>query len=99
MGSLCSRDSSSEDNFAGPGRTLGHAPPKTTNNTRAPIPSSAKQHHQQPQQQGTPPPPPKVGGQGHVLGSSSDSDPRDAAARAAEVRKSLVARRWHFTGR
>lgn len=60
---------SSNDNFAGPGRVLGATPQRTS----APIPSTTPS---QPPRQGT----------GQTLGSANTGDnPRQAAARAAEV--------------
>lgn len=73
MGNLCGKQSK-DDNFAGPGRTLGSAPPPS-DNARASIPAAKKQSPLQ--------------GNGRTLGApgeSSGNDPRSAAARAAEVR-------------
>lgn len=72
MGNLCGKQSK-DDNFAGPGRTLGSAPPPS-DNARASIPATKKSPLQ---------------GNGRTLGGpggSGDDDPRSAAAKAAEVR-------------
>lgn len=73
MGNLCGKHSKDE-NFAGPGRTLGSAPPPS-NNARASIPAAKKSPLQ---------------GNGRTLGEpgASGGDPRSAAAKAAEVRLS-----------
>lgn len=74
MGNLCGKESKG-DNFAGPGRTLGAAPPPS-DNARASIPATKKSPLQ---------------GNGRTLGGpgGSDNDPRSAAAKAAEVRLSF----------
>ncbi|EKG19242.1 hypothetical protein MPH_03503 [Macrophomina phaseolina MS6] len=72
MGNLCGKQSK-DDNFAGPGRTLGSAPPPS-DNARASIPATKKSPLQ---------------GNGRTLGGpggSGDDDPRSAAAKAAEER-------------
>ncbi|KAF4306889.1 hypothetical protein SLS57_011423 [Botryosphaeria dothidea] len=71
MGNLCGKESKG-DNFAGPGRTLGAAPPPS-DNARASIPATKKSPLQ---------------GNGRTLGGpgGSDNDPRSAAAKAAEER-------------
>lgn len=70
MGNLCGKQS--KDNFEGQGRTLGSAPAPAT---KASLPSTAGAQK------------PKVGGPSRTLGeSNSASDPKAAAAAAAEVR-------------
>jgi hypothetical protein len=73
MGNLCGKQS--QDNFAGPGRTLGSAP-APSHNARASIPASQK-----PAAAKTSP------GAGQKLGGGAPgvTDARTAAGRAAEV--------------
>ncbi|KAB8339198.1 hypothetical protein FH972_022132 [Carpinus fangiana] len=70
MGNLCSSSSNKDDPFAQPGRTLGSAAP--------------------PQQGRTSVPKPKIQGSGRTVGGAAaslpESDPRAAAAKAAEER-------------
>ena len=73
MGNCFGKQSSSEEAFSGPGRTVGSGPPaRAEPNARATIPARTAQQSQ-----------------GRTLGggdaASSDDDPRTAAARAAEV--------------
>lgn len=87
MGNCCSsRDSSPKDNFAGPGRTLGSAPPRTEN-AKVSVPSRAA-GGQQAGASAT-----AAGGQtlgGGGGGGGDTNDARSAAARAAEVRRSRI---------
>lgn len=70
MGNLCGKES--KDNFEGQGRTLGSAPAPAT---KASVPSKVTAAK------------PKVGGPPRTLGAgNSESDPKAAAAAAAEVR-------------
>ncbi|KAF2189808.1 hypothetical protein K469DRAFT_659000 [Zopfia rhizophila CBS 207.26] len=78
MGNLCGKES--KDNFQGPGRVLGSAPPPS-NNAKASVParipntdsaSSSKVKAQGPERT--------------VGGRSESNDPRSAAAAAAEAR-------------
>jgi len=88
MGALCSKEGK-KDNFAGPGRVLGSVPVQRTN---APVPSTASQPRPAPSN--TAPQ-----GPGQVLGSSNaGEDPREAAARAAEVSEDLIEffNVWHM---
>ena len=84
MGNLCGKQSSS-DPFEQPGRTLGSAPPKSSN-TRAPIPATVTSQGR------------TLGGSGsggggggggggaaRNHGTMASNDPRSAAAKAAEV--------------
>lgn len=73
MGNLCGKES--KDNFTGPGRVLGSAPPPS-NNAKASVPAKIASSK------------PKVGGPGRTVGGGerAEDDPRSAAAAAAEVR-------------
>ena len=73
MGNLCGKQS--KEGFDGPGRTLGSAPAPAT---KASVPATASAGSTQKR---------TVGGPPRTLGeSNSESDPRSAAAAAAEVR-------------
>jgi len=75
MGGLCSKESK-QNNFVGPGRVLGSAPPREAN-PRAPLPSGAAAGGRRPVQHGP----------GRTLGSATESrSPGAAAAQAANVR-------------
>lgn len=78
MGNLCGKESK-DDNFQGPGRTLGSAPPPS-NNAKASIPANVKTG-------GSAKPAPKVGGPPRTLGGAGDASgsAQSAAAAAAEV--------------
>ena len=70
MGNLCGKQS--KDGFDGPGRTLGSAPAPAT---KASVPATANASKR------------TVGGPPRTLGeNNSESDPKSAAAAAAEVR-------------
>ncbi|KAK5003715.1 hypothetical protein BJ546DRAFT_1061976 [Cryomyces antarcticus] len=75
MGNLCGKQSSSEDAFSQPGRTLGSAPARPVN-ASASVPPRIHS-----QSQGR-----TLGGSNSGPGVSADDDPRTAAARAAEDR-------------
>jgi hypothetical protein len=79
MGNLCGKQSK-DDNFQGSGRTLASAPAPTT---KASIPA-----HVANQGSAASKPQPKVGGPARTVGGSGGqgSDPKAAAAAAAEVR-------------
>ena len=87
MGNLCGKESKS-DNFQGPGRTLGAAPPQPS---KASIPAHVAPSNTE-VANSKPKATPVVGGPGRTVGSASASgteqggDPRSAAAAAAEVR-------------
>lgn len=80
MGNLCGK-SSKDENFHGPGRTLGSAPAPAT---KASVP--ARVANEGPATSSKP----KVTGPGRTVGGASANDtandPRAAAAAAAEVR-------------
>ena len=74
MGNICSKSSHSRDAFAGPGRVLGTVPPPVQS-PRVTLPQKTD-----PSRSNT--------GTGRTLGGSEgNSDARNAAGRAAEVRK------------
>ena len=83
MGNLCGKESKSDNNFQGPGRTLGAAPPQPT---KASVPARVAGPSS--------PTAPKIGGSGRTVGSAADAsgDPRSAAAAAAEVRSCTSSR-------
>ncbi|KAF2279638.1 uncharacterized protein EI97DRAFT_448330 [Westerdykella ornata] len=79
MGNLCGKPSSSKDNnFAGPGRVLGSAPAQPS---KASVPVTARKVGGPPRTLGGEGGTPQSGGQ-----ARGDSDPRSAAAAAAEAR-------------
>ncbi|KAF2264468.1 hypothetical protein CC78DRAFT_580249 [Lojkania enalia] len=87
MGNLCGKQSA--DNFAGPGRTLGSAPPPSSN-AKAAVP--ARVANNTGISSPTPKSKPKVGGPGRTTGGgAADNDPRSAAAAAAEARAQKTA--------
>lgn len=73
MGNCCGRQSS--DNFSTPGRTLGSAPAPQSKSSSTPLPKKISSN------------PGKSLGGSSSTGDGSE-DPREAAARAAEVRSS-----------
>lgn len=80
MGNLCGKQS--KDGFDGPGRTLGSAPAPAT---KASVPAGANAKVSAGSTQKR-----TVGGPPRTLGeSNAGSDPRSAAAAAAEVRTSM----------
>ncbi|KAF2120791.1 hypothetical protein BDV96DRAFT_595202 [Lophiotrema nucula] len=79
MGNLCGKES--KDNFTGPGRVLGSAPPPS-NNAKASVPARVANNEGPAKSK----PAPKVGGPGRTTGSGpSGEDPKAAAAAAAEI--------------
>jgi hypothetical protein len=91
MGNLCGKESKSDNNFQGPGRTLGAAPPPQP--SKASVPARiANTNSNSNTEASKPKPTPTVGGPGRTVGSASaggseqGGDPRSAAAAAAEVR-------------
>ncbi|ORY13701.1 hypothetical protein BCR34DRAFT_561547 [Clohesyomyces aquaticus] len=85
MGNLCGKQSK-DDNFAGPGRTLGAAPPPSTN-AKASVPARVANP------EGGASAKPKVTGPGRTVGGGSQigEDARAAAAAAAERRNNKTA--------
>ena len=80
MGNCFGKQSSSDEAFSGPGRTLGSAPPGSSEpNARATIPANRAQKSQG-----------RTLGGGDGTGDGTGDDPRAAAARAAEVGASFV---------
>lgn len=80
MGNLCGKQS--KDGFDGPGRTLGSAPAPAT---KASVPAGANAQSSAASAQKR-----TVGGPPRTLGeSNTGSDPKSAAAAAAEVRMNM----------
>lgn len=85
MGNLCGKEDKGGDNFAGSGRIVGTAPVRPVN-AKAKVPAVA------------------VGGPGRTVGSGDDGivvdagDPRNAAARAAEVNYNTDHQWWQKLG-
>ena len=73
MGNICSKSANKDDSFSTPGRVLGSSAAQPQAQGRASIPAAAKPKpvSEPPRQLGT--------------GGDASSDPRSAAARAAEV--------------
>ncbi|KAK8156219.1 hypothetical protein IWX90DRAFT_229907 [Phyllosticta citrichinensis] len=79
MGNCCGKES---PNFAGPGRTLGSAPP-TARSDATTLPPARPHNYGATQSK------PATQGQGRTLGTAGAADandPRSAAAKAAEAR-------------